>query len=201
MLTDADIRQIAPKMKVPLARICFKTELKDKPLEYNKLYVVNLDYDLDLDGERAEGTHWVGLQVQKSKNGKIRPMYLDSYGVAPPEEVKDFVGQYLPYSNKNIQSLLGEVCGYFVLAWGHYINAYAGRTRDIYEDTQSFLEHFDDLNESCDFKKNEYILKLFFQEENPELRTEIDIGLGGADRITGGDTDTITIKKDLPINI
>ena len=37
------------------------------------------------------------------------------------------------------------------------------------------MDMFDDLNKSCDFKKNEFILKHFFRAENPELRKEIDV--------------------------
>jgi len=45
---------------------------------------------------------------------------------------------------------------------------------------------FDDLNEKVDWKKNEYILKHFFQPKDPRLRREIDV-LVDTDKITGQD--------------
>ena len=203
MLTDQDIREIAPRMKVPLERICFKDELKEQPIKYNRTYIINLQNELSDEGDRNDGTHWVALQVQKCKNGTIRPMYLDSYGVAPPTQITDFVGQYVPYNTADLQSLVESVCGYYCLAWSHYINAYDDRTRDIYTDTEDFISHFDDLNKSMDYKKNEFVLKLFFQSDNPELNKDINIGLDGGDidRITEGNKDRIEISQPLTLNI
>jgi len=70
---------------------------------------------------------------------------------------------------------MNNACGYYCLALGHFINASKYRTGMLYDDVNSFMEMFDDLNTSCDFKKNEYILKHFFRSEDPSLRTEIDV--------------------------
>ena len=177
MLTDRQLGELCTKMKVPLERICFKDQLKDEPLKYNRSYIINLHDELNGDGEQNEGSHWVALQVQKTKNGKEMPMYMDSYGMPPPKDVLDYVGMYVPYNTKDVQSLMADYCGWFCCAWLHYINAYSDRSGFIYQDTEQFLEHFEDLNESCDFKKNEYILKLFFQSSDPSLRKPIDVGI------------------------
>ena len=87
------------------------------------------------------------------------------------------------------------MCPIIKKAWAHFINSYKGRTGSIYHDTEEFLEHFDDLNNSCDFKKNEYVLKLFFQAENPSLRKDIEVL--DIDEITGGDNDKIRIPLPL----
>ena len=50
-----------------------------------------------------------------------------------------------------------------------------------------FLHYFDDLNKSIDWKKNEYVLKMFFQSSDPALRKEIDV-IGHPDHITQQDT-------------
>ncbi len=60
---------------------------------------------------------------------------------------------------------------------------FSHRTGDIYLDTEQFLEYFEDLNKSTNFLKNEYVLKHFFQSEDPKLRKEIT---------TIADTDSIT---------
>ena len=196
MLTDRQLETLAVKMKVPLERICFKDELKEKPLKYNKLYIINSEDEIDeATGVRNEGAHWTAFQVNKTKNGTIEPMYFDSYGIGAAECVKDYIGQYVPYNKKDVQSICGNMCGWYCMAWAHFINSYKGRTGSIYHDTEEFLEHFDDLNNSCDFKKNEYCLKLFFQAENPSLRKDIEVL--DIDEITGGDNDKIRIPLPL----
>ena len=37
-------------------------------------------------------------------------------------------------------------------------------------DLSDFIDLFDDLNQSVDWKKNEHILKMFFQSEDPAKR-------------------------------
>ena len=57
----------------------------------------------------------------------------------------------------------------------------------LYSDVDMFLHYFDDLNKSIDWKKNEYILKTFFQSSDPALRKEIDV-ISHPDHITRQDT-------------
>ena len=86
---------------------------------------------------------------------------------------------------KDVQSLMNNacMCGYYCVAFLHYINAWQHRTKDLYADVDIFLHYFDDLNKSIDWKKNEYILKMFFQSSDPALRKEIDV-IGHPDHIT-----------------
>lgn len=176
MLTDSQIKTLAKKMSVPLADVCFKDELPRK-LEYNKSYIVNMENSLNDEGKENEGTHWVFLQVNKYPDGKIEPFYCDSYGVAPPEEIKKFIkdntGKYLPYNTKDVQSLMNNACGYYCLAIAHFINAFPYRSKDLYRDVETFLDLFDDLNKSVDWKKNEYILQQFFM--SPDKSRKVDV--------------------------
>jgi hypothetical protein len=137
---------------------------------------VNLEDEFDEFGKPNQGSHYTCFQVNKYKDGKVEPIFFDSYGCDCPEEVKKFVGRpHVPHSTKDIQSLMGEACGWFCLAFLHYINTFEARRHDLYQDTEDFLELFDDLNKSIDFKKNEYILKHFFQA--PDIKNNIDVGL------------------------
>ena len=81
----------------------------------------------------------------------------------------------IPYTNKDIQSLMNNACGWYCLAFGHFINSSQFRSNMMLLDASTFLEMFDDLNKSVDFKKNEYILKHFFRSEDPSLRKEIEV--------------------------
>lgn len=169
MLNNFQILELAPKMSIPLKGVYFKDEIDVNDLEVGKSYVINLHDEKDENGEANGGSHWVALHIGKH-NGVICPFYFDSYGVAPPEDLKKIVkkrfGKKINYTTKNVQSLMSDACGWFCLAWLHFINAFYNKSGNIFIDTSIFLDLFEDLDLSTDFKKNEYILKLFFQEPN-----------------------------------
>jgi hypothetical protein len=131
------------------------------------------------------------VQCRKYPNDKIHSIYFDPYGAPPPESVKEAVkkttaSQGVPHTTKDIQSLMNNACGFYCLALAHYINASKFRTNDLFTDVNDFVDMFDDLNVSVDFKKNEYILKHFFRSEDPSLRKEIDV-IKSTESITGED--------------
>lgn len=178
-LTDTQITNLCKRMNIPLADIVFKDELHS-PLEYNKAYFINLEDSHDEDGKENDGSHWTYLQLVKYPNGKIEKIFFDPYGAPPSENIKKAVKETtktegLPFTEKDIQSLMNNACGFYCLAIGHFINSSKFRSGNLYHDVNDFMEMFDDLNKSCDFKKNEYILKHFFRSEDPSLRKEIDV--------------------------
>ena len=177
-LTDTQIKDLGKRMQVPLGGVCFKDEIPK--VEFNKVYIINMEDSVDESGQLNPGTHWVMLEVAKCANGEICPLYFDPYGVNPPENVKKAVKQLCPdkhlvHTKKDIQSLMNNACGFYCLAMAHFINASKHRSGHIYEDVGQFLEFFDDLNVEVDFKKNEFILKQFFQSADPALRKQIDV--------------------------
>ena len=178
MLTDYQIEELTKRMNIPLGGIYFKDEIPNK-IKPNKSYFINLQDSTDDDGNHNEGTHWTLLQVNETPKGDIQPIYFDPYGQPPPEivkkKVKDTFKKYLPHTDKDIQSLMNNACGFYCLALAHFVNSSKYRTNDFYTDVSLFLDMFDDLNTSVDFKKNEYILKHFFRAEDPALRTAIDV--------------------------
>jgi hypothetical protein len=177
-LTDSQIKDLAKKMSIPLGGVFFKDELPK--LEFNKFYMINLEDSVDEDGNENTGTHWTCLQIMKYPKGQIEKIYFDPYGAPPPENVKKAVEEAsgstgLPYTDKDIQSLMNNACGWYCLAFGHFINSSQYRSGMMLMDASTFLEMFDDLNKSVDFKKNEYILKHFFRSEDPSLRKDVDV--------------------------
>ena len=208
MLTDSQIEELAKRMSVPLAGCFFKDELPKKIIP-NKTYIINIQDSEDDNGNQNDGTHWTMLQVQETPNGKIQPIYFDPYGQPPPEAVKKAVtknfNKHLPHTTKDVQSLMNNACGFYCLAMAHFINAFKGRTGDIYKDVDDFIDCFDDLNHSIDWKKNEYILKMFFQSEDPtKRRNEVfDHSHDDYERIlredTGGGVDLMKIPVDVNV--
>jgi hypothetical protein len=176
MLSDIQLKDLAKKMSIPLEAVVFKDELLTLgKLKHNRSYIINMENELDEHGNPNEGSHWTCFQVNEYPNGKVEGVYFDSYGVQSPKIVTEFCGCDLPYSTIDIQSLMSGICGYYCLAYLHFINAYPDRTKDIFIDTDNFLSLFEDLNKSIDFKKNEYMLKHFFQSSDPELRKAIQV--------------------------
>jgi hypothetical protein len=203
MLTDRQIKELATKMNVPLEMVCFKDELPRK-IAYNKSYVINLDNSIDEEGNDNEGTHWTALQVNKYPDGRVEPIFFDPYGQPPSEDIKKFVldntGKKLPYTTRDVQSLMNNACGWFCMAFLHFINAWEHRTKDLYDDVDLFLCYFDDLNKSIDWKKNEYILKMFFQPEDSKIRKPIDVLSDSIiDEDTGKGIDLVKVPMNLNI--
>lgn len=190
-LTDIQIKDLAKRMKVPLVFVGFKTELEDEKLQYNKSYIVNMEDEFDENGERNDGTHYTCFQVNKYPNGKIERIYFDSFGMPPPEIVIKFCGGSLPYQTKDIQSLMNEACGWYCLAFLHFINAWSGRSGDLYTDCDNFTDLFDDLNKEKNHLKNEYVLKHFFRSEDATKRKPIELGgsVANPDTIISADGD------------
>lgn len=203
-LTDTQIYELSYKMSIPIALVCFKDELPNK-LEFNKSYFINLENSNDEYGNPNSGTHWTFCQVNSYPNGKIEAIYFDPYGQPAPENVKKVVKnttgkQGLPYTEKDIQSLMNNACGYYCLALAHFINASKYRSNSLYDDVTTFMDMFDDLNHSIDFKKNEYILKHFFRSSDPNLRKQIEV-IAPIDEITNQDEKGGIDAFKMPVNI
>lgn len=179
MLTDNQIEQLSIMMNIPLENIIFKDQVPEK-FKFNKSYVINLEDEYNENGKLNSGSHWTCLQINKYPNGKIEGLYFDSFGAPPPSDIIECYKRttnksHLPYNTKDIQSLMSNACGWYCCAYLHYINNFIYRTKNLYDDTDKFLDYFDDLNKSVDFKKNEFILKHFFQSKDPTKRKEINI--------------------------
>ena len=178
MLTDSQIEDLSNRMNIPLEGCFFKDDIPN-PINYNKVYIINLQDSEDDEGNQNDGTHWTLLYVRETPKKQLQPIYFDPYGQPPPENLKSIIKKQckmeLPFTTKDIQSLMNNACGFYCLALGHFICAYKGRSNDLYTDVDVFMDMFDDLNHSVDWKKNEYILKHFFLAEDPTLRKPIDV--------------------------
>jgi hypothetical protein len=101
---------------------------------------------------------------------------MDPFGMPPPQIVQDFCKiKKLSYNHKDIQSIVNSACGYYCLAFLHYINSFQHRTKDLYTDAEHFTDLFEDLAVSKDHLKNEFILKHFFQSSDPSKRISIEV--------------------------
>jgi len=180
-LSDTEIFDLAKRMEIPLVFCGFKDELLEHKLKYNCGYIINMEDEFDEDGERNSGSHYTCFQVNKYPNGRTQGLYFDSFGMPPPKVVEEFVGGKLPYATKDIQSLMNSACGWYCLAFLHFINSSESRSGDLYTDAGQFTDLFDDLNISKDHLKNEFILKHFFRAKDENKRTPVEINIQRAD--------------------
>jgi len=180
-LSDTEIIDLAKRMEIPLVFCGFKDELLEGKLKYNCGYIINMEDEFDEDGERNSGSHYTCFQVNKYPNGRTQGLYFDSFGMPPPKVVEEFVGGKLPYATKDIQSLMNSACGWYCLAFLHFINSSESRSGDLYTDAGQFTDLFDDLNISKDHLKNEFILKHFFRAKDENKRTPVEINIHRAD--------------------
>ena len=178
MLTTVQVESLAKRMKVPLEGVFFKSQLKEMKMKPNRSYIINLEDEFDEDGNRNDGSHYTCFQYNKYPKGDDEYVYFDSYGVCPPCEVLEFCGlKKIPYSEIDVQSLMNDACGWYCLAFLHFINAWEGRSKSLYHDCEHFTSLFNDLNKTNDWKYNEWMLKQFFKNphDNKPMSME-DIG-------------------------
>ena len=68
MLTNRQIEELCEKMDVPLETCCYKSTLKEMKLKHNRSYIINLEDELDKNGKRNDGSHWVCFQVDGTED-------------------------------------------------------------------------------------------------------------------------------------
>jgi hypothetical protein len=177
MLTNVQVEALAERMGVPLEPVVFKSELKDMVLKYNKSYIINLEDEFDEEGQKNAGSHYVCFQVNNYLDKPDEYVYFDSYGCAPPNEVIEFCKvKAMPYSEIDIQSIMADFCGWACLAFLHFINAWEGRSRNLYNDAEHFTSLFKDLNKETDHKYNEFVIRQFFKPPSGKKTTMEDLG-------------------------
>jgi hypothetical protein len=127
-----------------------------------------LNNELDEKGNRNTGSHWCCLVTDDMKQG----IYFDSYGEKEPNEIRNLLkcNQYkIGQTSKNIQSLMGNLCGFFCLSFIYFLSISKFRTKNLINDASIYLDLFEDLDKVDDVYKNEIVLSLFFTDK--EIKT------------------------------
>lgn len=150
MITNFDIEEIANELKLPIIGVFSKDKLPQKRAVGS--YYINME-----DHNKGNGTHWVFARI--FPNGKA--IYFDSFGISPPEQVRDFLKPFAPFafSNRQIQDVVSENCGRFCILCDYFFTyQLCGKKKNCKCDID---ERFDDfLNSwSINTKTNDKILK------------------------------------------
>ena len=120
LLSNIDIKNLSKIFKINLIDCCFKEDLKNLK---TGSYVINLG-----DFKKLGGTHWTALYIDKNKNA----IYYDSFGETCPNQVikeckkKNIKLKINMFRN---QQLNGTECGYWCLAFLHWMTKYKQATQ------------------------------------------------------------------------
>jgi len=143
MTDNIQLENLAKKMKINLVGVFSKDKLPSRVRV--GAYIINLQNYAD-----GGGTHWTAFNISFDK----RVSYFDSFGLPPPTEVKDFVGQYPIMSNiRHIQDLKSDLCGFYALLFLKAIQT----TKNDSKRFDDFLNMFRE-----DKEHNENIVKKYF---------------------------------------
>jgi hypothetical protein len=143
MLTDYDITVICEKLNLPIKGVYTKDRLpKDK---------TNGSYYINMDNNDGEGSHWMLAKIDGDNS-----LYFDSFAVGMPNEVKEFLKDYKPIltSNKQIQSLRSQTCGWFCIICDYYMTNENGKW-------DKKFENFIDIWSDEPMENNIILRKLF----------------------------------------
>jgi len=141
MMTNVDLEEKASRINIPLVGVFSKDQLP--PIKKDGGYIINLQNAGD-----GPGTHWTAFYVESDKN-----VYFDSFGVIPPLSVQRFLRNKYYFSEKHIQNIQSEICGYYVLYFIWFMWTHRYRIKDLRKRFCAFLKLF-----SSDVTKNKKLL-------------------------------------------
>jgi hypothetical protein len=150
--SSTDLERTAQKLRLPLIGIYSKDTLP------NRLYVGSFIINME-DSDAGSGSHWVMIRVFPTKE----VIYFDSFGLSPPQQIKDFVKGKIASSNRQIQDINATTCGYYCIMVDHYMT-YQNQRRPIYERYDDMLNLF-----KADTKKNDEILLDYLDQYGVKL--------------------------------
>ena len=103
-LNNFELEDAVKKLKIPCFRGVFLLDTFPKKLSKKECEIVNFDKS------GGPGTHWVAWY----KNSKNK-IYFDSYGVQPPIEVINYLGNPIRYNTDQVQPVGQVFCGHLCL--------------------------------------------------------------------------------------
>ena len=103
-LNNFELEDVAKRLKIPYFRGVFLLDTLPKKLNKKECGIVNFDKS------GGSGTHWVAWY----KNGKTK-IYFDSYGVQPPTEVINYLGNSIYHNTDQVQPVREVFCGHLCL--------------------------------------------------------------------------------------
>jgi hypothetical protein len=148
MITNFDIEEIAKGLKLDIVGVFSKDQLPQRRSVGS--YYVNME-----DHDKGSGTHWVFMRIFPCGSA----CYFDSYGINPPEDVRNFLKPFVPFpfSNRQIQDIDSVLCGKFCILCDYF---FTHQVKTKLKNNDMVAEYFDDFLNSwtINTKLNDKIL-------------------------------------------
>lgn len=156
MMTNVDLEEKALRLNIPLVGVFSKDMLPPVPKAGG--YIVNLQ-----DSDKGSGTHWTAFYIEDcgkrgGRTGRCPAVYFDSFGVIPPLSVQRFLRRNYMFSEKHIQNVRSEICGYYVIYFIWFMWNHRNRIKDLRKRFCTFLRLF-----SSDPTKNKTLLQKYIK--------------------------------------
>ena len=168
MNTDSELRMKMSQLHLDLLWIGTKDTLPTKCTPGN--YIVNLQDDVDSDGNPQGGTHWTAFTVEggfdnEDSDSHHNSAYSDSFGFAPPSQVQIFLKDYRPlyYTRHQIQNQQGGHCGMYAVYFLYFMKLHAGVS--MKERIQEYQKIW-----SEDVTKNQRLLEAYMKHATQKHR-------------------------------
>jgi len=128
--SNHDLEELARLMVFRLDGVVLQDDLQRMKPKSNMRLIINLG------NLENGGTHWIALQIRKNV-----AMHFDSFGGPASTAIKDFCKGYkLHYTNKIIQAIESNLCGFYCLAFFYYNKN--SIIKDIEKNTNKFTNLF-----------------------------------------------------------
>jgi hypothetical protein len=109
MLSNFDLEELSEHYGFPLTQVLMKDEMKSLKASKNGNCIINLQ-----SSNLGNGSHWMALAVRDKKC-----MYVDSFGVLPPQEVISFCKKIpkatLRYNDFGYQNIKAETSALIII--------------------------------------------------------------------------------------
>jgi hypothetical protein len=152
MLSNFDLEELSEHYGFPLTQVLMKDEMKSLKASKNANYIINLQ-----SSNQGNGSHWMALAIRDKKC-----MYVDSFGILPPQEVISFCKKipksHLGYNDFGYQHIKSETCGGWYCV-GLLIHIQNHPNMDVNDASFDYIKMF-----SYDTLRNNAILKAYFRK-------------------------------------
>lgn len=112
-------------------------------------YIINLQ-----DSSEGSGTHWVALWCNTPKTA----VYFDSFGMPPPDEVKNFVSGKLTVNKRTIQDIKDDACGFHCVLFLYYIQNLKGTLKQRLDKHLKIYTNIPAENDDIVYKAFDHLL-------------------------------------------
>jgi hypothetical protein len=119
-----------------------------------------------MENSDKDGSHWICFVIYQA-DGKLKALYMDTYGLLPPMEIEDYLHllkSRFAYSTKQIQKIYTTDCGFYCLSLA-FVLQYKRTCSNVLDEFARWQNMFSDNNLSMNLE----VLKKSFEPYNVDF--------------------------------